>query len=220
LLAVVVGWVALGPGASFAWDAMRANLDGWQAWTGRHLVPALLVFFCAYAVATALPLPVLTSMSLLAGALFGRPLGAAVASLAYAAGVTVAFLAARHLLRNRVRSRAGPWLRRVEHGVRRDGGYYLLTLRLMPSIPFFLINFLMALTPIRTRTYTLVSWAAVLPLTFVCAGVGTRLAALRSPADAVSLPMLGTLAALAVVPLAARKVLTLVRPPRYTPSSV
>ena len=95
----------------------------------------------------------------------------------------------------------------------RDGGYYLLALRLMPSVPYFLVNWLMAVTPMRTGTYSAVSWAGVLPLTFVCTGVGTELAALRSPADAVSVPVLGALAALAVLPLLARKVLRLLHRP-------
>jgi uncharacterized membrane protein YdjX (TVP38/TMEM64 family) len=207
LALAVLAWVALGPGASAAWDAVRANLDAWQQWAGGNLLVAVLVFFLAYALATALPLPALTVMSLLAGALFGRHLGTAVASVAYTAGVTAAFLAARCLLRDRVRRNAGRWLERVERGVGRDGAFYLLTLRLMPSVPFFLVNVLMALTPIRTRTYALVSWVGVLPITFLYAGVGTELAGLESPADVLSPPVLASLAALAVAPLVLRRLL-------------
>lgn len=198
---------ALGPSASSAWVTVQTNLDNWQAWTGQHPVLALAAFFVVYAVAASLPLPVLTVMNLLAGALFGRTAGTAVAALGYTAGVTVAFLAARWLFRDRVQNHSGAWLRRVESGVARDGAFYLLTLRLMPSVPFFLVNVLMALTPMRTRTFALVSWLGVLPMTFLCAGVGTELAALKAPADVLSGPMIASLVALAVVPLIVRKLL-------------
>lgn len=204
LAAAAVGWIVAGPGVGSAWDAVRLNLDDWQARAGRDPAVGLVAFFLVYALATALPLPVLTVMSLLAGALFGRTLGTAVAALGYTAGVTTAFLAARWLLRDRVRRYSGEWLGRFERGVERDGAFYLLTLRLMPSVPFFLVNVLMALTPMRTRTYALTSWVGVLPITFLYAGVGTELASLDSPAGVLSLPVIGSLAALAVAPLAAR----------------
>jgi uncharacterized membrane protein YdjX (TVP38/TMEM64 family) len=207
LAGAVVAFLALGPGASSAWGAAKAHLDAWQAWAAGHTLLALAGFFVAYSAATALPLPCLTVMTLLAGALFGRAAGTAVAALGYTAGVTLAFVAARRLLRDRVRRRAGPWLRRVESGVARDGAFYLLTLRLMPSVPFFLVNVLMALTPMRARTYALVSWLGVLPMTFLYAGVGTELASLNSPSDVLSAPVVASLAALAVVPLVARRLL-------------
>lgn len=199
--------LAAGPSAASAWNIVQTNIDTWQAWTGQHTLLALIAFFAAYTLCAALPLPVLTVMSLLAGALFGRAAGTAVAVLAYTTGVTIAFLAARGLLRDRVRRYSGPWLQRIERGVARDGAAYLLTLRLMPSVPFFLVNVLMALTPIRTRTYALVSGVGALPMKFLYAGTGTELATLRSPSDVLSVPLIASLVALAVVPLLVRKLL-------------
>jgi uncharacterized membrane protein YdjX (TVP38/TMEM64 family) len=209
LFAVAAVVIALGPGATAVWETVHANLDAWQTWTDRHLLAALVIFFVAYAVCASLPMPVLTIMSLLAGCLFGRWLGTGVASLAYTAGVTIAFLAARGLLREPLRRRFGDRLRRIERGFERDGAFYLLALRLMPGLPFFLVTWLMALTPIRTRTFTAVSWVGVLPLTFLYAVVGTELAAMQTPADVLSLPLLVSLAALAVLPLLMRKLLRL-----------
>jgi uncharacterized membrane protein YdjX (TVP38/TMEM64 family) len=206
--------VALGPGLGAVWDAVRENLESWQAWVGRNPVPAVLGFFLAVAVATLLPL------SLLAGALFGTTLGVLVTSLAYTTGVTVSFLVARSLLRDRVRRMVGGWLRRVERGVTRDGAFYLLTLRLIPSVPFFLVNVLMALTPIRTRTYVVVSWVGSLPLAFLCAAVGTGLASLESPADAFSPGAISALIALAALPLLVRKLFRLLRPAAPKPAQL
>jgi uncharacterized membrane protein YdjX (TVP38/TMEM64 family) len=218
LLLAGIAVVVVGPGPSAVWAAVRENLDAWQGWVGRNPLPAAFGFFLAVTAATSLPLPVLTLTSLLAGALFGTVFGALLTSLAYTGGVTISFLIARWLFRERLRRAAGAWLRRFERGVERDGAYYLFTLRLMPSVPFFLINVLMALTPIPTRTYSVVSWLGSLPLAFVCAGVGTGLAALESPSDALSPPVLGALVALALFPLLARKLLRLVRPHAQVPT--
>jgi uncharacterized membrane protein YdjX (TVP38/TMEM64 family) len=211
---VVVIFVATELNPSCLWEKVQDNLGFWQAWAGDHWLAALVLFFLAYATFTSLPLPVVTVMSLLSGALFGRTVGTVVASLGYTAGVTTAFLVARWLLQERVRRRfGGRWLRQVERGVARDGAYYLLTLRLMPSVPFFLVNLLMALTPIRSRTYVLVSWVGVLPMSFLYAGLGTEVARLESPTGLLSTSVIATLVALALLPLVVRAVVRRLGPP-------
>jgi uncharacterized membrane protein YdjX (TVP38/TMEM64 family) len=205
--AIIAAFLTKGPNASSIWDTVHTNLGVWQDWTAGHTLLALAAFFLVYACATALPLPVVTVMSLLAGALFGRTAGTTVATLAYTTGVTTSFLVSRWLLRDWVLRHTGGWLGPIKRGVARDGAFYLLTLRLMPSVPFFLVNVLMALTPIRTRTYALVSWLGVLPITFLCAGIGTELADMQSPSEALSLPVIASLVALALLPLATRFVL-------------
>jgi uncharacterized membrane protein YdjX (TVP38/TMEM64 family) len=206
-LVTVLIVVASGPGGRAVWDAVKANLDDWRGQTQGHLLTALLVYFAIYAVGSALPLPLLTCMTLLAGALFGRWLGTLAASLAYTAGVTVSFVLARWLLRERVRRRFGPRIDWLNRRVERDGAFYLLTLRLLPSVPFYVVNLLMGLSPMRLGTYVIVSWIGVLPITFLYAGVGTSLAELQSPADVLSVKVLGSLAALAVFPWLVRKAL-------------
>jgi uncharacterized membrane protein YdjX (TVP38/TMEM64 family) len=205
IVAVAYGITELNPAC--LWEKVQDNVGLWRTWAADHPVASLLAFFLVYATFTALPLPVVTVMCLLAGALFDRLAGTVVASLGYTTGVTIAFLASRWLLRDRIRRRfGGRWLRRVEDGVARDGAYYLLTLRLMPSIPFALVNILMALTPIRTRTYILVSWVGVLPITFLYAGLGTEVATIKSPSGLLSVPIIGSLVALALLPLVVRAV--------------
>jgi uncharacterized membrane protein YdjX (TVP38/TMEM64 family) len=199
--------LAGGPGGRAVWNAVKANLDDWRAQAQHQMLAALLVYFTVYAVGSALPLPLLTCMTLLAGALFGRWLGTLVASLAYAAGVTVSFVLARSLLRERVRRRFGPRIDWLNRRVERDGAFYLLTLRLLPSVPFYVVNLLMGLSPMRLGVYVVVSWVGVLPITFLYAGVGTSLAELQSPADVLSAKVLGSLAALALFPWLVRKAL-------------
>lgn len=201
--------VLVGPGTSFVWQVVQSRLEAWQAWAQGNLLAALLIYLAAYALAASLPMPGLTILSLLGGCLFGRWLGTGAASVAYACGVTVAFLVARGLFRDRLRRRFGPRLRKVEEGFARDGAFYLLALRLLPGLPFFLVNWLMALTPIRARTFAAVSWAGVLPLTFLQASVGTELASMQEPTDLLSLPLVASLAALAVAPLLIRQLIHL-----------
>jgi uncharacterized membrane protein YdjX (TVP38/TMEM64 family) len=210
----VVAFVVIELNPSSLWKKVHDDVGAWQTWAGDHWLAALVLFFLVYATFTSLPLPVVTVMTLLSGAMFGRTAGTVVASLGYTAGVTVAFLFARRLLQERVRRRfGGKWLRKVEHGVARDGAYYLLTLRLMPSVPFFLVNLLMALTPIRTRTYVLVSWVGVLPMSFLYAGLGTEVAHLESPSGLLSVSVIATLVALALLPLVVRAVVRRLGPP-------
>jgi uncharacterized membrane protein YdjX (TVP38/TMEM64 family) len=220
LFALTLLVVLMGPGATAVWDVVHARLAARQAWTRDHLIAALLLYVAAYAVAASLPTPGITILTLLGGCLFGRWLGTSAASVGYACGVTAAFLMARGLFRERLRRRFGPRLRKIEAGFARDGAFYLLALRLMPGLPFFLVNWLMALTPIRTRTFCAVSWVGVLPLTFLQTSVGTDLASMRGPTDVLSLRLAASLAALAAAPLLMRQLIRLApwrRSPRAGP---
>ena len=99
----------------------------------------------------------------------------------------------------------------MNEGIRKDGAFYLFTLRLVPLFPFFVINLVMALTPIRTWTYAWVSQLGMLAGTMVFVNAGTQLAALDSLSGIVSPQLLGSFALLAVFPLIARYLLNLLR---------
>ena len=88
-----------------------------------------------------------------------------------------------------------------------DGAFYLLTLRLVPAVPFFLVNLGVGLTPLRTATFALVSALGMLPGTFLFVNAGTELGSVDSPADLLSWKITGSLALLAVVPLVVRRLL-------------
>ena len=207
LLAACGGFYALGLHRYLRWDYLRAHLDVWQAQVRQDPLPALLLFFIVYTAVTALSLPVATPLSLVAGVLFGRWLGTGVVSLASTLGATLAFLSSRYLLRDWVQHRFGARLRNLNEGVEKDGAYYLFTLRLVPAVPFFLINLGMGLTPMRARTFALVSWMGMLPGTFLYVYAGRELGRVQSPRDLVSPGVLIALALLGLVPLVFRKIL-------------
>ncbi|MCB2130098.1 MAG: FAD-dependent oxidoreductase [Rhodobacteraceae bacterium] len=192
-------------------EMLRARLEGVSAWRADRPVFVAATFFLAYVAVTALSLPLAVWMTLAAGALFGFWWGLALVSFASTTGATLAFLASRYLLSDWVHEKFGSRLTAITEGMRRDGPFYLFTLRLIPAIPFFAINLLMGLTPIRALTFYLVSQAGMLAGTAVYVNAGTQLAQLDSLSGILSLPLLLSFALLGIFPWVARFVLGLVK---------
>ncbi len=163
------------------------------------------VFFAIYVAVTGLSLPGAAVMSLVAGAIFGLLWGTLIVSFASSIGATFAFLSSRFLFREPVRRRFGDKLRAVDAGVEKEGGFYLFALRLVPAFPFFAINLVMGLTPIRTWTFYWVSQLGMLAATVVYVNAGTQLASVASLGGLLSPELLGSFVVLGVFPLVARK---------------
>ncbi len=189
----------------------RARIDAVMALRDRHPVALPAAFFAAYVAVTALSLPLAIWMTLASGALFGFWQGTLIASFAASIGATLAFLASRYLLRDAVKSRLGHRLKSVDEGMRRDGAFYLFTLRLIPVVPFFAVNLLMGLTAIPTRIFYLVSQAGMLPAGAVYVNAGTQIARLDSLRGVISPQIILSLAALGLFPWAARWIVRLVQ---------
>jgi len=168
-------------------------------------------FFLAYVAVTGLSLPGAAVMTLAAGAVFGLLWGTVLVSFASSLGATLACLASRFLLREWVQRRFGRQLRAVNEGVEREGGFYLFTLRLIPAVPFFVINLAMGLTPIRVATFYWVSQLGMLAGTLVYVNAGTQLAAIESPMDILSPGLIGAFALLGIFPLVAKKIVDVVK---------
>ena len=177
----------------------------------RQPVLVIAAFFIAYVVLTALSFPGAALMTLLAGALFGLVVGVVLVSLASTIGATLAFLAARYLLRDTVQSRFGDRLRAINAGVERDGAFYLFSLRLVPVFPFFAINLLMGLTPIRVWTFFWVSQLGMLLGTIVYVNAGTQLAAIESLGDVATPGLLLSFVALGLLPWIGKLVMGWIR---------
>ena len=209
LLVVMSGLLALyfafDLGRFLSLDAVKASQSDLQAWrTARPLLAGLL-FLAGYVVVTALSLPGALVMTLAAGAIFGLGWGTLIVSFASSIGATLAFLAARWLLGDWVQSRFGDRLATVNAGIAKEGGFYLFTLRLVPALPFFLINLAMGVTTLRTWTFYWVSQLGMLAGTFVYVNAGTQLARIESLSGIVSPGVLGSLALLGFFPLVAKK---------------
>ena len=179
--------------------------QNWKEVTGwRDDSPGLFgsLFFLMYVGSVGLSIPIAVPLSLAAGALYGRWYGTLFVSFASTAGASLAFLASRYLFRNFVQRRFGERLQALHRGMEIDGPYYLLSLRLQPVVPFWLINLGMGLTPMRLVTYWIVSQIGMLPGTFVYVNVGASAGEIAEAKDIW--PFLLALALLALVPLAIR----------------
>jgi pyruvate/2-oxoglutarate dehydrogenase complex dihydrolipoamide dehydrogenase (E3) component/uncharacterized membrane protein YdjX (TVP38/TMEM64 family) len=171
--------------------------------------PLLVIggFFLLYVAVTALSLPGAAIMTLAAGAMFGLLTGTLIVSLASTLGASLAFLSSRYLLRDWVKRRFGRRTEAIDRGVEKDGAFYLLTLRLIPLFPFFLVNLAMGLTAMRLVPYALVSMAGMLPGTIVYVLAGTQLARIESTSDILSPGLIGSFVLLGLFPLIAKGIL-------------
>jgi pyruvate/2-oxoglutarate dehydrogenase complex dihydrolipoamide dehydrogenase (E3) component/uncharacterized membrane protein YdjX (TVP38/TMEM64 family) len=172
---------------------------------------SVAAYFVIYVVTTALSLPGAVLLTLAGGAMFGLLWGTVIISFASTIGATLAFLMSRFLLRDWVAKRFGQRLTAIDEGVRREGAFYLFTLRLVPVIPFFLINLLLGLTTMKARTFYWVSQVGMLAGTIVYVNAGTQLGKLDSLSGILSPGLLGSFVLLGIFPLIARQLVEIVR---------
>jgi uncharacterized membrane protein YdjX (TVP38/TMEM64 family) len=205
LLAGLLGvLLVLDPGRCFSLDLLKSHYAALLTYRLEHPRIAALLYFGLYVTVTGLSVPGVVILSVTGGAVFGLFWGTVLASFASTLGGTLAFLTARRVLRDRVRRRWGKRLGAIEAGMARDGFFYLFSLRLIPVIPYFLVNLLMGLTRISTWTFYWMSQLGMLPLLIVYVNAGTQLARLDSLPGIVSPTLLGSLGLLAGFPLLAR----------------
>ncbi|ELO1825836.1 TVP38/TMEM64 family protein [Vibrio cholerae] len=182
-------------------DVAKAKQAELANYIDAHLLQAALIYFLVYVLLTAFSIPGATVVTLLGAALFGFWLSLLLASFASTIGATLAFLSSRFLLRDWVQAKFADKLQTINQGIERDGAFYLLSLRLIPIFPFFLINLVMGLTPISTWRYYWASQLGMLPGTAVYLNAGTQLAEISSLGEIVSLPVLASFVLLGVFPI-------------------
>ena len=168
---------------------------------------AMGAYMAVYILSAALTLPGAALLTLLGGALFGLLVGTILVSFASTIGATLAFLVSRMLLRDWVQNKFSSYLKSFNQGVEKDGGFYLFTLRLIPAVPFFVINLVMGLTPMKTLTFFGVSQLGMLAGTIVYVNAGTKLAQLESLGGILSMEIISSFFILGIFPLLARKIL-------------
>lgn len=186
-------------------DVLKANRDKLLAFTEEHYVSAVALFILTYVVQTACSLPGATLMTLTGGFLFGSLWAALYVNIGATVGATLAFLAARYLFHGWVERRFGDRLAAFQEGFTRNAFNYLLTLRLIPLFPFFLVNLLSGLTRVTVGTYVAATALGIIPgsLAYTFAGrqLGTinSLAELASPRLLLAFTLLGLLFLMPVV---------------------
>lgn len=174
----------------------------------QHFLLALLIFFVMYVLITASSMPGAAILTLAAGTLFGFSYGLILVSFASSIGATGAFLIARYLFRLPLSQRFPDKLTAINQGIEKEGAYYLLTLRLVPIFPFFLINALMGLTRFKVSHFYLISQIGMLPGTAIFVFAGTEIATITSVNDIFSPSILIALTLLGLFPLVVKKTLS------------
>ncbi|MFW6339764.1 MAG: FAD-dependent oxidoreductase [Wenzhouxiangella sp.] len=210
-LAAVATFFALDLGQYFNLETLKTQRDGLLAFTADNQALSVAAYMLVYIVMAALSVPGAAILTLAGGALFGVVAGTVAVSFASTIGATLVFLAARFLFRDAIQQRFGRRLAAINQGIKRDGAFYLLALRLVPAFPFWVINLVMALTPIRTWTYYWVSQLGMLPATIVYVNAGTQLARVETTADILSPGLIGAFALLGLLPLILRWLLRVLR---------
>jgi len=208
IAAAIAAFVALDLGHVLSLGFLKERHAALMALHAEHPLAMSAGFVMLFIAVTALSLPGGGILTLAGGAIFGWGWGLALVCLAASTGGVVAFLLARFVLRDWLERRFAARLAQIDEGIARDGAFYLLSLRLVPLMPFFIVNLLMGLTRMRVGTFCAVSLLGMLPVSAVIVNAGTQLARISSPADVLSPALLASFMALAVLPVAARHVMT------------
>ena len=195
----------------FTLENLKTQQQRFQALDEQNPFTTKALFFLAYVAVAALSLPGAVIMTLAAGAFFGVLSGSIIVSFASTIGATLAMLAARYLLRDSLQNKYASRLKTINKGIEAEGGFYLFTIRLIPVIPFFIVNLLMGLTKLKTSVFALVSQLGMLPATVIYVNAGHQIAGINAIGDILSLPIVISLAVLGIFPLLAKKLISVYR---------
>lgn len=168
---------------------------------------AVLIYFLIYVAVAAFSLPGAAILTLAGGAIFGLLTGFVIISFASSIGALLAFLSARFLFRDAIKKRFSDKLAPIEKGIEKDGAFYLLSLRLVPLFPFFVVNLLMGLTNLPARTFYFFSQLGMIPGTLAFVYAGTQLAKIQSVKDVLSPGLITAFVILGLLPISMRKLL-------------
>ena len=211
LVALIASYFIFDLGTYLSFEGIKALVADAQQIYQDNPILVIAVFFAIYVIATAASFPGAAFLTLAAGALFGLYTGTIVVSFASTLGATLAFLASRYVLRDSIESKFGDRLKGINEGLERDGAFYLFTLRMVPAVPFFVINLVMGLTRIKTLTYALVSQVGMLLGTAIYVNAGTQLATLESPAGIFTPTIIGSFVLLGIAPWIAKFIINMIK---------
>lgn len=190
-----------------SFDYLSSHLDELQIKVAAAPVLSAVIYFFVYVLLIAVSFPGATIITLAGGALFGFTKGMALVSVASTLGATVAFWGTRFLFQEFVRSKWHKNYEQIQKKIDQEGAFYLFALRLNPIFPFFIINLVMGLTPMRTWTYFWVSFIGMLPGAAVYVNAGIEIGKLQSAKDIMTWSFLLSMALLGLAPFFLRRLL-------------
>lgn len=207
-IVAIVWWL---PPELLTLENLKARQADIELYRSNNPALAVLIYCSVYIIVTALSIPGAVILTLTGGAIFGLLYGTIWISISSTIGATLAFLLSRFFFQKAVKQKFGDKLNAIEENFKKDGAFYLFSMRLVPAIPFFVINLAMGLTPIKVWQYVLASWTGMLAGTIVYVNAGTQLSKLDSLSGILSPPIIISFLLLAAFPYIARKLLKLIR---------
>jgi len=201
ILLLIAVFYGFNLGRYFSLDYVKASQAQFATLYAAHPSLVIAAYMGMYVVVVALSLPGAAVMTLLGGALFGMLVGTVAVSFASTLGATLACAASRFLLRDWVQRKTGATLQAVQNGIERDGAWYLLTLRLIPAFPFWLINLALGLTRMPIVTFYWVSQVGMLPGTIVYVFAGRQLGRIESLSGILSPGVIAAFVLLGLLPI-------------------
>lgn len=203
VIAVAIGaFLYFDLGQYLSLDALKQNRDQLLAFTESNYAVSVGIFILTYIVVTGLSLPGAVILTLAGGFVFGGVIGTLFVNLGATTGATLAFLAARYLLRDWVEQKFGRWIEPVQQGFAKNAFSYLLTLRLIPLFPFFVVNLVSGLTRVNVGTYVAATAIGIIPGSFVYAYAGRQLGTISSLKEIASPNVIGAFVLLGLLALA------------------
>lgn len=205
VIAAIAAFFLLDLDSYFTLASFQAQQSALANYVSLHPVQAASLYFLCYVSVAALSLPGATLITLLGGAMFGVVWGSILVSFASTIGATLAFLFSRYFFRGAVQQRFANKFESINEGIEKEGAMYLFSLRLIPLVPYFMVNLLMGLTKIRIWIFAAVSQLGMLPATIVYVNAGTQLAKLDSLSGILSPKLILSFAAIGILPLVTKK---------------
>lgn len=188
----------------FTLEYLKDNYEQYQSFYKENPISCILLYSILYIVAVAISFPGAIFFTLFSGALFGPLLGFFIATISATIGSLIVFVLSRYVFKSYLENLYPKQFKMINDGVDSDGIYYLLTLRLHPVFPFFLVNLLVGVTAVKIRDYLWTTYIGIIPTAIIYSVAGGELSEIRSAADIVSLNMLIVLSLLGVMPIILR----------------
>lgn len=208
LLLIVLSFALVAPYLDLQYlDSQRG---AYQDYFNRNPATVILVYFLVVTACVGLALPVTGASALLAGALFGFPIGLLTITIASMIGATGVFLWSRYLLREWVQARFAEQFAVINRGIEKEGGYYLFSIRLLAILPFFIVNLVCGLTNLKLHVYVISTLLSNTIVLAVLVYAGSTLASIESGTEVLTPFTVASLALIGLAPLILHRIILLV----------
>ena len=190
---------------------LKEQQKSFQQYSEQNFLLTVVVFMLIYIAVSAFALPGAALLTLLGGAIFGLLWGLILVSFASTIGATLSMVVARFFIRESIEKKFPDFVKKVNRGIEKEGWMYLLTMRLVPAIPFFVVNLVMGVTKMKILVFALVSQIGMLAGTVIYVNAGTQLANIKDPKDIFTASVLGAFVALGLFPFVVKFIINKIK---------